>query len=173
MTDKVLYQQDGHVVTLTINMPETRNAITDQDVADIFIGHCARLQSDLSVRAVIVTGAGLAFSSGGKWLYLLSQAADAKGSVQIVSVDRRATNQSPWISAAEPAAGRDMFISSPSIKYLSIISDTDTGISNINSLIFILLFFYGQLKYEFTAFVFFAFNMYCTAMQLNKVFNQE
>lgn len=65
MTDKVLYQQDGHVVTLTINMPETRNAITDQDVADIFIGHCARLQSDLSVRAVIVTGAGLAFSSGG------------------------------------------------------------------------------------------------------------
>jgi enoyl-CoA hydratase/carnithine racemase len=65
MTDKVLYQQDGHVVTLTLNMPETRNAITDQDVADIFIGYCARLQNDLSVRAVIVTGAGLAFSSGG------------------------------------------------------------------------------------------------------------
>jgi DNA-binding beta-propeller fold protein YncE len=45
----------------------------------------------------------LAFSSGGKWLYLLSEGADAKGSAQIVSVDRLAANQSPWISAAEPA----------------------------------------------------------------------
>lgn len=65
MTEKVLYTQDGHVVTLTFNMPETRNAVTDQDVADLVSGYCKRIQNDLTVRAVIITGAGKAFSSGG------------------------------------------------------------------------------------------------------------
>ncbi|MCB2011421.1 MAG: crotonase/enoyl-CoA hydratase family protein [Geminicoccaceae bacterium] len=65
MTQKVLYTQDGHVVTLTLNMPETRNAVTDQDVADLVVGYCKQIQDDVNVRAVIVTGAGKAFSSGG------------------------------------------------------------------------------------------------------------
>jgi len=65
MSDKLLYQQDGHVVTLTLNMPDTRNAITDHDFADIFADACMRIQQDLGVRAVILTGAGSAFSSGG------------------------------------------------------------------------------------------------------------
>lgn len=45
----------------------------------------------------------LAFSQGGKWLYLLSEAADGKGSAQIISVDRRAANLTPFMSAATPA----------------------------------------------------------------------
>jgi enoyl-CoA hydratase/carnithine racemase len=65
MTEKLLYDQDGHVVTLTFNMPETRNAITDHAVAEAFVAACDRIQHDLGVRAVIVTGAGTAFSSGG------------------------------------------------------------------------------------------------------------
>ncbi len=65
MSDKLLYDQDGHVVTLTFNMPDTRNALTDHDLADDFVAACKRIQDDLSVRAVIVTGAGTAFSSGG------------------------------------------------------------------------------------------------------------
>lgn len=65
MTEKLLYDQDGHVVTLTFNMPETRNALTDHDLAESFVAACKRIQRDLSVRAVIITGAGTAFSSGG------------------------------------------------------------------------------------------------------------
>lgn len=62
---KTIYEQDGHVVTLTFNMPETRNALTDHDLCDEIVEAMARMGRDLSVRAAIVTGAGKAFSSGG------------------------------------------------------------------------------------------------------------
>lgn len=42
MTGKLLFTQEGHVVTLTLNMPETRNALTDADLCDAIveaIGH--------------------------------------------------------------------------------------------------------------------------------------
>ncbi len=65
MTDKLLYEQEGHVVTLTFNMPETRNALTDQDLAGAIVEAIHRINGDMSVRCAIVTGAGKAFSSGG------------------------------------------------------------------------------------------------------------
>jgi enoyl-CoA hydratase/carnithine racemase len=65
MTDKLLYQQDGHIVTLTLNQPETRNALTDLDLVDAFVEACYKIKQDLSVRCVIITGEGKAFSSGG------------------------------------------------------------------------------------------------------------
>lgn len=65
MTDKLLYQQDGHVVTLTLNMPEARNPLTDHDLCDAIVAAMARISADQSVRVAILTGAGRAFSSGG------------------------------------------------------------------------------------------------------------
>lgn len=65
MSDAVLYQQDGNVVTLTMNKPRTRNALTDSDIVEAFIAGCQRAAADPAVCAVIVTGAGTAFSSGG------------------------------------------------------------------------------------------------------------
>lgn len=65
MSAPVLYEQDGHVVTLTLNKPETRNPLTDKDLLDGLNEACARVRSDLSVRCVILTGAGKAFSAGG------------------------------------------------------------------------------------------------------------
>ena len=65
MTEKLLYEQDAHVVTLTFNMPETRNALTDVDLCDAIVAAMARIQADQSVRCAILTGAGKAFSSGG------------------------------------------------------------------------------------------------------------
>jgi len=65
MSDPVLYHQDGKVVTLTMNRPETRNALTDADIVAAFIAGCERAAADPAVCAVIVTGAGSAFSSGG------------------------------------------------------------------------------------------------------------
>jgi enoyl-CoA hydratase/carnithine racemase len=65
MTDKLLYEQDGHVVTLTLNMPDTRNALTDADLCSAIIDAMHRINADQSVRCAIVTGAGKVFSSGG------------------------------------------------------------------------------------------------------------
>lgn len=65
MTDKLVCQQEGHVVTLTFNMPETRNALTDQDLAQAIAAAMHRINADMSVRCAIITGAGTAFSSGG------------------------------------------------------------------------------------------------------------
>ncbi|MFD0857857.1 crotonase/enoyl-CoA hydratase family protein [Roseovarius aquimarinus] len=65
MTDKLLFDQRGHVVTLTFNMPDTRNALTDRDLCDAIVAAMARINEDQSVRCAILTGAGKAFSSGG------------------------------------------------------------------------------------------------------------
>ena len=65
MSEPVLYEQDGHVVTMTLNRPETRNAITEQEVVDAIIACLQRAQGDMSVRAIVLTGSGPAFSSGG------------------------------------------------------------------------------------------------------------
>ncbi len=65
MTEKLLYDQDGPVVTLTFNMPETRNALTDLDLCDAIVEAMARISRDQTVCVAIVTGAGKAFSSGG------------------------------------------------------------------------------------------------------------
>ena len=40
MTEKLLYDQDGHVVTLTFNMPETQNALTDMDLCAAIVEAC-------------------------------------------------------------------------------------------------------------------------------------
>ena len=65
MTDAVLYDQDGGIVTLTLNRPEKRNPISERDVVEGLVTALGRVQADHSVRAVILTGAGTAFSSGG------------------------------------------------------------------------------------------------------------
>jgi enoyl-CoA hydratase/carnithine racemase len=63
--DPLLWRQDGHVVTLTINRPEERNALSDEAMFAAFEQACARAQDDLSVRCVVLTGAGSVFSAGG------------------------------------------------------------------------------------------------------------
>jgi enoyl-CoA hydratase/carnithine racemase len=65
MGDPLLWQQDGHVVTLILNRPDERNALSDEPMFAAFEQACARAQEDLSVRCVILTGAGSSFSAGG------------------------------------------------------------------------------------------------------------
>lgn len=59
------YRHDGAVVMLTMNRPESRNAISDADAIEAFVDACKRIEQDMSVRAVIITANGPAFSSGG------------------------------------------------------------------------------------------------------------
>ncbi len=65
MTAPLLVARDGAIATLTMNRPETRNALTDEDMIDALESALVELNADTSVRVAILTGNGPAFSSGG------------------------------------------------------------------------------------------------------------
>jgi enoyl-CoA hydratase/carnithine racemase len=65
MGNFLIYEQSDGVVTLTMNEPGRRNALTGNDAIADILDACARISADPSVRVVILTGAGSAFSSGG------------------------------------------------------------------------------------------------------------
>lgn len=79
MVDPVLYERDEHVVILTLNQPDTRNALTDMALVDAFVAACQRIKDELDVRCVIVTGAGTAFSSGGNLKHMRDRAGTFAG----------------------------------------------------------------------------------------------
>ena len=64
-TDPILFEQRGHVALLTLNRPETRNALSSEAMFAAFEQLFARLNADLHIRAAVLTGAGSAFCSGG------------------------------------------------------------------------------------------------------------
>lgn len=65
MSDLVLQSRRDHVVTLTLNLPDLRNAISDLPMIEALSEALIAADRDESVRVVILTGAGKAFSSGG------------------------------------------------------------------------------------------------------------
>src|SRR5712691_9692843 len=60
----VLYHRHDGIVTLTLNRPETLNAMNEAMMGEIE-RILIELEADAAVRVVILTGAGRAFSSGG------------------------------------------------------------------------------------------------------------
>ena len=56
--------EDG-IVTLTLNTPETRNAISDLPMVEALLAALAEAEADSQARVVVLTGAGPSFSSGG------------------------------------------------------------------------------------------------------------
>jgi 2-(1,2-epoxy-1,2-dihydrophenyl)acetyl-CoA isomerase len=65
MNTPLRYEQQGHVVVLTLNDPATRNALTGEGMFSAFEQAVLRINADLGIRAVILTGEGKAFCSGG------------------------------------------------------------------------------------------------------------
>ena len=65
MSELIQYQRDDGIVTLTLNSPETRNPISDDDMIEALLAALERLETDPDARVAILTGAGSAFSSGG------------------------------------------------------------------------------------------------------------
>ena len=59
------YEQQDKVVTVTLNDPDTRNAITNPVLLEEVISALIRIQQDDGVSVCILTGAGKGFSSGG------------------------------------------------------------------------------------------------------------
>src|ERR1700728_4441706 len=58
-------EREGDVVTVRMNRPETRNALTDPEQMQEFADLCSDLRRDASVKVMILTGAGKAFCAGG------------------------------------------------------------------------------------------------------------
>ncbi len=65
MADVLLFEKRGHIAVLTLNDPETRNALTGEDMFGGIERAVDTINADLNIRAVILTGAGTAFCSGG------------------------------------------------------------------------------------------------------------
>ena len=65
MSKFLRYKKTGHIVTLTMNAPESMNALSGLDQYGDFEKYCAKINQDYDVRCVILTGNGRAFSAGG------------------------------------------------------------------------------------------------------------
>ena len=57
--------REGPIVVLTMNQPETRNALTGNTAVEEIVRACEDVQNDQGVRALILTGEGPVFCSGG------------------------------------------------------------------------------------------------------------
>jgi enoyl-CoA hydratase/carnithine racemase len=63
-SEPLLSSRTGDVVTLTLNRPDVRNAMT-VELTEAFSDAVEAIRADATVRAVVVTGAGSAFCAGG------------------------------------------------------------------------------------------------------------
>jgi enoyl-CoA hydratase/carnithine racemase len=76
----LLLERDGSIVTLRMNRPERRNALTDTGEMLEFCGACADISRDPSIKAVILTGVGSAFCAGGNLKDMQQKTGIAAGS---------------------------------------------------------------------------------------------
>ncbi len=64
MADELLFEKSGAIATITLNRPEKLNAFHNAMLAD-WAAALAECQADDAIAAVVLTGAGRAFCSGG------------------------------------------------------------------------------------------------------------
>lgn len=60
----IRYEQTDYIVEITLNLPEQRNPLTDQLTKEL-VSAVQKADNDETVRVIIVTGEGKAFSAGG------------------------------------------------------------------------------------------------------------
>lgn len=58
-------EREGGIVTVRMNHPDTRNALTTTEQIQEFVDLCAAVRRDKSVRVMVLTGNGRAFCAGG------------------------------------------------------------------------------------------------------------
>ena len=73
-------ERDGGVLTITMNRPEERNALSEESQFAEFAPLCEEINRDESVRVVILTGAGSAFCAGGNIWQMRDKTGIAAGS---------------------------------------------------------------------------------------------
>jgi len=65
MTPFLETTRNGDVFILTMNRPQTHNAVSDPDAIEALLAAFSQINVNREVRAVVLTGVGSAFSSGG------------------------------------------------------------------------------------------------------------
>ena len=75
----IRFERDGAIATLTVDQPESMNAITDEATVDALCTVFDEVQRDTAVRALIITGAGRVFSSGGNIKHMRDRAGTFAG----------------------------------------------------------------------------------------------
>lgn len=75
---------DEHVLLVTLNRPDIHNAISHHAMIEALEEVCTRANSDSSVRAMILTGAGKSFCAGGNIKDMLDRADMFAGSEQMI-----------------------------------------------------------------------------------------
>jgi enoyl-CoA hydratase/carnithine racemase len=78
-------EQRGAVALLTLNRPDTRNALSGEAMFSAFEQLFDRLNADMSVRAAVLTGAGTAFCSGGNVAEMRDRAGMFTGSPEQIA----------------------------------------------------------------------------------------
>ena len=96
MSGFLLYEESEGIVTLTMNRPEERNALTEEHQMLEFVQVCERIKRDPSVKVLILTGAGSAFSAGGNVKSMRDKKGFSAGSpVEIRDAYRNGIQQIP------------------------------------------------------------------------------
>lgn len=85
MSDAVLFERDGAIVTLTLNKPQTRNPTTDPEILGALNDAFARIAADTGISCMILTGAGKAFSAGGNLKHMRDREGGFGGNTADVS----------------------------------------------------------------------------------------
>jgi enoyl-CoA hydratase/carnithine racemase len=89
MAEFLIYEQEGPVVTLTMNQPEQRNPLTGNTAVPEFLAAIDRIHDDRGVRCVVVTGNGPSFCAGGDIREMKRQATPAVSEMDIRHQYRR------------------------------------------------------------------------------------
>lgn len=93
MTPFLLIDRDGPVVTATLNRPDALNAISESAFSDEIAAFCKDMARDRTVRAIVLTGAGRAFSAGGNVKHLKERSGLFEGSPYQIRSNYRASVQ--------------------------------------------------------------------------------
>jgi 2-(1,2-epoxy-1,2-dihydrophenyl)acetyl-CoA isomerase len=82
-------ERHGHVLVMTLDDPPTRNALHGDDLFQAFEDAARQANDDLAVRVIVLTGAGLAFSSGGNVRDMLERKGMFAGAPQEIAEQYR------------------------------------------------------------------------------------
>ena len=89
MSDFLIYEKEGPIVTLTMNEPEKRNPLSASTTFSNVVETMDRIHDDPSVRCVILTGNGPSFSAGGDIRVMKQQASPEVSEMEIRHFYRR------------------------------------------------------------------------------------
>src|SRR5258708_2772504 len=96
MTNFLIYEELDGIVTLTMNRPDERNALSEEREMLKFVDICNKITRDSRIRLVMLTGAGSAFSAGGNVKHMRDKKSFSAGTpMQIRNGYRNGIQQIP------------------------------------------------------------------------------